>query len=190
MSVSAQWLPARWEANLSTLKIPEALSEWIQCTTSITDRAKKYAGHIEIELLNHEWTLKTFEETYPYVIKTEPLFLREIYMRCDDVPWWYARTLIPKTTYHLRQSRLDALGACPLGDLLYHDPLIVRTPFEYSALSPSTPEYKQALSHLPLCSGIDLLWARRSIFWIEKKPLFLMEVFLPTLLKALTCTDV
>jgi chorismate--pyruvate lyase len=63
--------------------------------------------------------------------------------------------------------------------LLFTDPLVRRAPFEYARVDARHPLWKRARQVF----GHDFptLWARRSLFHREGRPLMVTEVFLPTI---------
>jgi chorismate--pyruvate lyase len=82
----------------------------------------------------------------------------------------YARSVFPESTLQGNTRYLRyALDERPLGDLLYRDPTLKRTDFEIACLKDI---YLQPL------------WARRSAFFIQNKPILLTEVFMPALLRS------
>ena len=115
------------------------------------------------------------------------ILLREVELLCDGNIWMYARTAIPAETLIGKYQQLKRIGTRPLGNLLFRDPLMKRSPFEVALLKPSHLEYQLAVRHLsmPLASDVVLL-ARRSIFLLNHKPLLLTEIFLPSCINRLT----
>lgn len=92
----------------------------------------------------------------------------------NDTPWVFARSILPLSTLTGRQRRLRRLDARPLGALLFADPSMRRGPMQLGQV---------ASLNLPLPGGADentgLLWGRRSVFFLDGKPLLVSEIFLP-----------
>ncbi len=105
--------------------------------------------------------------------------LREVILRCDGEAWIFARTLIPSTTLKGGARRLAHLGNRPLGQVLFSDPAVKRGRMEVAKLLPDHVLFRsaaQGLDPAPTC-----LWARRTLFYLERRPLLVNEVFLPDL---------
>ncbi|MFT5426690.1 MAG: chorismate--pyruvate lyase [Gammaproteobacteria bacterium] len=108
--------------------------------------------------------------------------LRETFLTCNAQPWVYARTIIPPRTL-LGSRRLAYWGNKPLGYYLFADKLTYRGKIEIAKLKTSTipypPIYNLAIEE------DNVLWGRRSIFYIKEKPLLLTEIFLPEAIKCI-----
>lgn len=140
--------------------------EWMQTKAPITEKAKKRCHDVRLELLNESWERR--------------VFFREINMYCDGQLAWYARTVIPEKTYELRAEKFKKLKTQPLGNILYHDPKIIREDFVYAYLDSSQKEYQWAMKHYPISENKpEYLWARKSVFQINGNPLYLTEIFFP-----------
>ena len=108
--------------------------------------------------------------------------IREIFLTCNDLPWVYARTIIPPCTL-LGAKRLAYWGKQPLGDYLFSNKLIYRNNIEIAGVKISNIPY-QPIYNLDIDEG-NLLWGRRSIFNIRNKPLLLIEFLLPEAIKCI-----
>ena len=108
--------------------------------------------------------------------------LRESFLTCDTHPWVYARTVIPPRTL-LGSRRLAHWGNKPLGYYLFSDKLTYRGKIEIARIKtsniPYDPIYNLAVEE------DNLLWGRRSIFYIKNKPLLLIEILLPEAIKCI-----
>ena len=101
--------------------------------------------------------------------------MREVELLCHNEPWVYARSVFPQTTLTGRLRSLKKLDTRPLGALLFNDPTMKRSHFEIAALS--NPE----LANYFTSSSNDFAWARRSLFFLDEKPILVAEIFLPAL---------
>ncbi len=147
--------------------IPDPLLPWVQAKGSITQKAVGLGLKAQVSLLNSRW-------------HSEVLYEREIVMLCNDSPWWYARTEIPKSTYIKKAKMWDNLGENSLGCVLFSDPTIERVHLSFKQVDKAEPLYRQAAIHDNL-SG-HALWARFSEFDVDGAPLYLTEVFLPSMI--------
>jgi chorismate--pyruvate lyase len=102
--------------------------------------------------------------------------VREVLLRCDDEPWVFARTVIPATTLRGRTRRLAFLGGRPLGGMLFADASMERSEVEVARIDAHLPLYARASGGAAIG---EVIWGRRSVFWIAGRPLLVSELFLP-----------
>lgn len=88
------------------------------------------------------------------------VFVREVCLTCDDQPAVLARSLTTLDGIRGPWRNLRTLGRTPLAAIVWGDPRIRRSPFQFTRL-PS-----------------ERLPARRSCFWLKGRPLLVMEAFL------------
>jgi chorismate--pyruvate lyase len=100
----------------------------------------------------------------------------------DSLNWVYARTVIPNLTPHNPWANLQSLGNQPLGEILFDNPQIQRTAFEF--LNPPLSAWPYLSHHLGAPLNTQNAPARCSVFTqpnAPQHPLHLTEVFLPGL---------
>ena len=104
-------------------------------------------------------------------------YQREVFLVGDGVPFCFARTVMPLTTYQQFQQQFDTLNSKLLGEQLLYPNQTVRSAFEYSVIDTQHPYFD--------CCGVSktlTLPARRSQFFLEQQfPLLITEVFLPAI---------
>ena len=98
---------------------------------------------------------------------------------CDEQAHVFARTLIPLTSLTGEQQALSELGEQPLGQVIFNNSSLLRQLIEVSDFS-----FDSSVGQLSVLLNTDVitpktLWGRRSLFYIEEKPLLVAEVFLP-----------
>lgn len=171
--------------NKLSLLPPEALQQWMEYRESITELAKQRFNDVHVKLIQEGWVYPALEEAHSLNQSGETLvFIREIFMECDGENCWYARTVIPSETYEKYRLDFEGLGSTPLGSLLYNREEVHRSAFQFIHLTPRLELHQQLLS-VSQEAVAESLWARRSVFHLEKSPLLLQEIFLPSLIKAL-----
>ena len=109
----------------------------------------------------------------------EIAILREVELLCDEVPWVFARTLIPATSLRGPARRLAMLGDKPLGEVLFADPHMRRRTMEIAKLTPRHSLFSSATASLELPPAE--IWGRRTLFLLAQSPLLVNEIFLPAL---------
>lgn len=178
-----------WEAITTTesTRVPEALRQWLykpfvlsralrkvcaQFTVHITDQRVKplYADEIA--------ALGCYESSNGYI--------RETYLGDENHPFVYARVTMPEATYLSYKVELDNLGNRPIGEtLLYSNPTTTRSEFEIKRITQDDELLFDELVHTNFYKAViernarvPELWARRSVFSLQGKPLLITEVFL------------
>lgn len=106
--------------------------------------------------------------------------LREVYLYCGETPVVYAFSVLPLASLHGAWQGLGKLGSKPLGDTLFGDPRVRRAPLRFKKLHGGHELYRRAGSRLETVPA--QLWARRSLFFLHRRPILVTEVFLPGIL--------
>jgi chorismate lyase len=138
-------------------------------------------GTFHIELINESWRYPMPDECHLLSLKDHEItFIREAWLKCDEQRIVYARTVIPRTTLKGESQKLMRLGTRPLGNILFNNNTTYRTNMRYGKIKVHCELHKQATKD----SGVDSdLWGRQSLFYINKSPLLVTEVFLPAILE-------
>lgn len=124
----------------------------------------------------------------------DSVWIREVVLSIQNNAYMFARSVFPPETLEGKQGQtLLSLGNKPLGPLLFKNPSLKRTPFDYASLTPDHYEWQATQEALAACAhdtpqmethtpiGVKTLWARRSVFFWQNKPILLTEIFLPFL---------
>jgi chorismate--pyruvate lyase len=158
-------------------RAPAELRHWLLDSGSLTRRLQQASdGQLSVQILNQSVQLPVFSERRALDLAPRRLALiREVLLLGRNVPWVYARTVIPMETLTGRLRKLRRLDSRPLGALLFSDPTMTREPLEWACithnsrpLTPQIPTYDQPI------------WGRRSVFRLSAKPLLVCEMFLPS----------
>lgn len=93
------------------------------------------------------------------LVAPQKVWCRRTHLQVDGVIWVEAETLIPESSLqHSKVSALQSLGNHSLGDVLFTDPTLTRSPFEVSEDS------------------------RSSVLTFYGQPILIKETFLPVAL--------
>lgn len=111
----------------------------------------------------------------------ERALLREVCLMCDGKPVVFAHSVLPRRSLRGAWRGLGRLGRRPLGEALFANPAVVRTPLAYRKLLPGHALYQRAIAVLK--SRPPCLWARRSVFMLDGVTIMVTEVFLPEVLE-------
>lgn len=162
--------------------IPQSVASWLGDRGSLTQRVIQCCGEGEfkVRLLHQGWSTPLNSECRILRMRRGMVALvRDVELQCDATPWVFARTLIPISSLKGAAQRLTQLGEKPLGAVLFSNPKVVRGATQIARLLPRQPLFEAASHHL--LEKPDHLWGRRTLFYVEKRPLLVNEIFLPTL---------
>ena len=150
---------------------------WLLDRGSLTQRLIKASnGAFRVRKLHQSWQYPTPSEAACLGLKPRQLaMVREVELLCHNQPWVYARSVFPQATLTGRLRCLKKLDTRPLGALLFSEPSMRRTHFEVAALNNAD------LANYFTSSSDRFSWGRRSLFFIDEKPLLVAEIFLPAL---------
>jgi chorismate--pyruvate lyase len=98
---------------------------------------------------------------------------------CDGVPVVFAHSVLPHSGLRGGWNGITRLGSRSLGEALFSDHRIARQPLSYRQVRPSHPLFGSVTEQQALAVGS--LWARRSLFCLNRHPLLVTEVFLPAI---------
>ncbi|NOZ55090.1 MAG: chorismate lyase [Gammaproteobacteria bacterium] len=171
------WRPQR--QIYGTDLLPSSISTWLFDNSSLTKRLQEHCTHcFEVKVLQQTWAKPMLNEAQRLKMrKSSYAFVRQVQLLCDNTPVIFARTVIPPHTLRGKQRRLARLGKKPLGAVLFADKSMRRTEMEIAHIEPGQQLYRLATRHLSL--AVQVLWARRSVFYLDKHPLLVCEIFLP-----------
>jgi chorismate--pyruvate lyase len=106
-------------------------------------------------------------------------YVREVMLLCDGVPVVFAHSVLPHAGLRGGWNGITRLGSRSLGEALFSDHRIERQPLAYRNLRNDHPLFSAIAGQQTL--AVSSLWARRSLFCLNRHPLLVTEVFLPAL---------
>lgn len=172
------WKPARLLQRLTTER---KLQQWLSLESSLTQKLKERCPELEVQVLSEELDVPLASEAQSLKLAfQEKAWIRCVLLRCQSNNWVYARTVIPNMQPENPWHELHNLGTKPLGEVLFDDKSLHRTPFEFNKVALKNWPYLN--QHLALSEHRKPSFARRSTFVKQQTPLLLTEVFLPELL--------
>ena len=157
------------------VQMPENLGSWLGDDGSLTRKLVALSkDQFEVQVLRQEVaTPDAAEANALKMTQQTPVMIREVVLKGRGRPWIFARSILPMTTMTGRLAGLRTLSNQPLGELLFQDPSMTREPLEAACLPARILSVPAALA-----AGDEPLWARRSVFFLDQKPLLVSEVFL------------
>jgi chorismate--pyruvate lyase len=163
--------------------VPADWLEWLLDSGSLTQRLLDICPDFNVELLSSARARPHLNEAQAMSLAaTQSTLVRQVLLRCGTQPLVFARTLIPDSTLSGPQRRLAHLGNKPLGAVLFADPTMQRSEVQLACIRPGQKLFAEATQRMqkkPVC-----IWGRRSMFWLNEKPLLVNEIYLPSLLRA------
>ena len=159
--------------------LPQETLAWLLDPASLTRRVVAVCpGRFRVEVVSQAWHRPLLNEARVLGIAAARYALvRQVYLLCDEQPWVFARTVIPRTTLTGHERRLAYLHTRPLGEVLFADPSMRRGEVEIARLTPGDGLYRNATQRL--AAEPAAIWGRRSLFTLSGKPLLVNEIFLP-----------
>ena len=166
-----------WQSVLggTPAQMPENLVPWLIDNGSLTRKLVALSkDQFEVEVLRQDAATPDASEANALKMTQQtPVTIREVVLKGRGHPWIFARSILPMTTMTGRLVGLRTLSNQPLGELLFQDPSMTREPLEMACLPARILSVPAALA-----AGDEPLWARRSVFFLDRKPLLVSEVFL------------
>lgn len=165
---------------------PDGLNVWLNHTTAITDKLKMQHPHVYLTRISQGFVIPDAWEkkhTPPPKHSNEALlFRREILMHAGEHACWYARTLIPESTYLKEATRFARLETESLGQIIWSTAEIQRQKMQQFCFDHTTLYHAYLKRVEALQLDASPLWGRLSMFQINNTlPFYLLEIFLPEL---------
>ncbi|MDP0560928.1 MAG: chorismate lyase [Candidatus Endonucleobacter sp. (ex Gigantidas childressi)] len=155
--------------------LPEPMKDWLLDRGSLTKKLKeKYCGDFTVSVIRHEWAKPSLSEQQ-FLGKNDNEFnIREVLLICGGRPRVFARSVFPLCSVHGPNEELLKLGSKSLGEFLFPHKNLKRGAIELSKLPASMFN-----KHLDYQYTDETTWGRRSLFYINDKPISVYEFFLP-----------
>lgn len=146
---------------------PDAVSlDWLQSPGSLTRRLQAISeGTFKVRVVDEGWVYRTVVGTglSTTAATKQMMWSRQVVLGGLGEDWVAAHSLIPVSSLRGRQRQLVRLGTRPLGGFLFRQPSLRRGDSE-------------------ICR-IGAVWGRRSLFFLQERPLLVAEFFLPDLIR-------
>lgn len=160
--------------------IPRSLRDWLSDHGSLTQRLKSRCASFRVVPLATGLARPNPDEYAVLgLVPGTRAYVREVMLLCDGVPVVFAHSVLPHSGLRGGWNGITRLGSRSLGEALFSDHRIARQPLAYRQLRPSHPLFGSVIEQQALATGS--LWARRSLFCLNRHPLLVTEVFLPAL---------
>ena len=154
------------------------LAEWLSASGSLTAHIRRVGHEFRVRKLAQSCTLALPEES-ALLGRCTGAVVREVLLMEGDVPLVFAHSVVMHAHTHGPWRSIRGLGSRPLAELLFADRSVQRRPLHYRVVTAADPLGQRILQALPHTKFP--LWARRSAFYKQGKPLLVTEVFLPAI---------
>ncbi|OUD12223.1 chorismate--pyruvate lyase family protein [Thioflexithrix psekupsensis] len=158
---------------------------WLLDRGSLTQRLQQIsAAPVQVKVLCQYWDYPANDERQLlHLAPRHYARLREVYLGNGQQYWVFARTVLPESLLTGKYAYLKHWGEKPLGDILFSHPTLMRQQLQITQIPILHPLLKNIRTDFSpfQAKNNPFFWARRSLFYLEKKPLLILEVFLPSL---------
>jgi len=163
---------------------PAELLPWLTHEQFLTKKLLAQAGDARLRVLNQSWKSTPWWDKYALLLDCECVMHREILTLAWDKPCWYARTILPRTTYKADQALFDRLQTETLGTLIFEGTQIERVSLRHYAINQQAIEYHWLTPAMK--QGAECFWVRSSVFKLKSVTcsdhcFYLIEILLPGL---------
>ena len=170
--------------------VPDLLKAWLFHRESMTTRLREHFSNVSVRIINQHTLLSSESSTDNPLIdqsapagnqnQTNPKFglHRDVIIYGDNTPLLAATTWVPEPTYLAFETAFRELGTKPLGDLLFKDPDLSRSPFEFTSTSDLSLLYSHTDPDIPI---EPTYWARRSQLIYYGHSLWITEILFNSL---------
>lgn len=180
------WIPKK---RLIRGRVPSTILRWLLDPASLTQRVISACdGQFRVQVLQQTWTRPMSNEAHALGMSASGhALVRQVQLLCDEIPWVYARTIIPRATLTGRERRLAYLKSRSLGATLFADPSMRRGELQIARLT--SHDRLHTIVTNKLDSNPEVIWGRRSVFTLRTKPLLVSEIFLPIIENKPICRE-
>ncbi len=157
---------------------PHPLHRWLADRGSLTSRIKAHFPAFNLKRLGQSLQVPhTDERRHMDFRQSELAVVREVLLMSGWTPLVFAHSIVARRDVRGVWRGLSRLGSRPLAEMLFNDPTVARLPMEYHRIDARHPLFRRTLVVAPHTA--KTLWARRSVFVKQGRPLLVTEVFLP-----------
>ncbi|MFP8967639.1 chorismate--pyruvate lyase family protein [Pokkaliibacter sp. CJK22405] len=144
------------------------LAPWLKKPGSLTSNLERQLqGRVRVEIIFEGWRLLSPDDCAYLGLSSRTFqrgWVRDVILWVNGQAVVRARTLIPRKTFLGSGRRLRRQGVKPLGHTLFRQAGVGRSP-----IIPGKGRTQEG----------NVIWGRRSRFYLEHQPLVVMEFFLP-----------
>lgn len=160
--------------------LPRSLRTWLSDHGSLTQRLKSRCASFRVVPLATGLARANADEyALLGVTPGTRVYVREVLLLCNEVPVVFAHSVLPRPGLRGGWNGITRLGNRSLGEALFSDHRIERQALAYRRVRHDHPLYWATMRQQQM--PVSSLWARRSVFCLNRHPLLVTEVFLPAI---------
>lgn len=166
----------RWQiSRIARKQAATKLQPWLLGRGSLTSDLRKASNNdVQVKILSQTVTSAYPSETRLLGLKPrQRALIREVILCGGGQPWVFARSVLPLSTLTGRLRALRKLDDRPLGHHLFSYTSMHRGPIDIARVHNQHRYLPRAYQ-----THGQALWGRRSLFYLDAKPLLVSEVFL------------
>lgn len=158
---------------------PRPLRPWLSDPGSLTARLKARFPALRVRVIAQGWQNAQRDEWHELHLPAPHVRVatREVLLMDGTTPLVFAHSITLRAALRGGFKLFGRIGSRPLGESLFADPTITRSPLAWCRVDRSHPLWikaNAAAGPLP-----PRLWARRSLFHAGRDRLLVTELFLP-----------
>jgi len=161
--------------------LSDEMAAWLFDVGSLTKRLRRAGGgDFRVKLLSQQFERPLLCERRALGLNDRAVALvRQVHLHCAGEIKVYARSVMPLSLLHGSSRGLARLGGRPLGEMLFRDKSMRRSPMQIARINTGDLFYRWGVPN-----GVTgQVWGRRSVFRLSGRPLLVSEIFLPPLPK-------
>lgn len=164
----------RWRAaDHPALRHLQRERHWLLDEGSLTRRLLDTGRRFSVQRLRQRWQVpQPGERRLLHMGNRQHALVREVALRLDGEAVVFARSVFPYRSLRGALGHLRRLQNRSLGEILFNDPAMRRSPFEVALIGARNAYID------PLLGQQQPVWGRRSVFVVANVPLLVSEVFL------------
>ena len=155
--------------NMTTLEntVSDTAFLWLCSKESLTQRLREFThNQISHHLFYDDWGIASDQAVTSLTITHDTkTWIRKMQWRLGDEIWVACDVVIPASSITSETAILKNIGGNSIGDILFQDPTLQRSDFEFFMS--------------------DTTVTRHSIFYFHEQPLLVIETFLPAFFQAI-----
>lgn len=166
-----------------------AMNKWLLEPASLTQRLIALGHGFHVQQLFQGKRKANFDEAMILGINPrDAVFHREVLLYCGNKPVVFAHSITAIASLRQCWKSLRSLGNQSLGSMLFSNPKVYRTAFQFKKLHWRHPLMRRMrqikLPNQDLDFRQQALWARRSQFFLRQNtsPIMVTEIFFPVLI--------
>ena len=168
----------QWQSETQKHTCSDKIQSWLYDHNSLTLKLESLSDQFSVQV-KQQIKVQPNQQLSGYFKNENAILVREVLLYSGNTPVIFAQTEMPVSTLTDDQIRLSDIGDSSLGKILFQDPSMLRGQIEVTSFNANSPLHE-------FCQSIDqatqnTLWARRSLFYLNNKPLLVSELFLPAL---------